>query len=244
MATMSNHTSVSGIYVIHNSKNGHIYLGQAQDFNRRWNYHKRQLKGGYHDNDHLQKAWNKYGAKNFQFKVLEYCPVDQLNEREQHFLDVYMAKGICYNIARDATAPMRGRSPSAETRKKLSEANKGRTSAMKGKTHSEETRRKISEAAKGRTRSPEHCQNLSKAKKGVPKSEEHKRKLSEVNKGKKHSEETRKKMSESRTGLKFPSRKRVSAEVRAKMSLAQKLWRDRELEEMKQLAMNRTDDET
>lgn len=192
---MANHTLNSCIYVILNIKSGHIYIGQAQDLRRRWDYHKRQLKGGYHDNDHLQKAWNKYGAKAFRFKILEYCPIDKLDEREQHFLDVYIEKGICYNIAKDATAPMRGISPSAETRKKLSDANKGKQLRL-GTKHSEETRRKMSEAHKGKIRTAEHCRNLSEAKKGQPKSEEHRRKLSDANKGKTLSTEHRQAISE------------------------------------------------
>lgn len=213
---MANHTLNSCIYVILNIKNGHIYIGQAQDLRRRWDYHRRQLRGGYHDNDHLQKAWNKYGAKSFKFKILEYCSIDKLDEREQHFLDVYMDKGICYNIARDAKAPMRGRTLSEETRRKLSIANTGRPSAMKGKKHTEETRRKMSEAHKGKIRSEEHCQNLSIAKKGKPKSAEHRRKLSEANvgkisprKGQKASEETRRKISEAKKGKAYHKKRCV-----------------------------------
>lgn len=99
----------SGIYIIHNTKSGQVYIGQAQDIRTRWMGHKSSLRLKSHRNCHLQADWDKYGAKVFKFKVLEYCPVEQLVEREQHFLDVYMTKGICYNIASDATAPMRGR---------------------------------------------------------------------------------------------------------------------------------------
>lgn len=61
-----------------------------------------------------------------------------------------------------------------ETRRKLSEARKGKTSCMKGKHHSEETKAKISDACKGKH----------KGKKLRPRSEEHRRKISEANKGK------------------------------------------------------------
>jgi group I intron endonuclease len=70
---------------------------------------------------------------------------------------------------------------SGETRKKISEAKKGRK-------HSEETKRKMSEAAKRRITTEETKQKLSEANKGrVP-----------WNKGRKHTEETRRKMSESK----------------------------------------------
>ena len=76
-----------------------------------------------------------------------------------------------------------GKSLSEETRKKMSEANKGKPSWMKGKHLSAESCKKISEANKGKHRSAET-----------------RKKLSEVRKGKHHSEETRKKMSEANKG--------------------------------------------
>jgi hypothetical protein len=62
---------------------------------------------------------------------------------------------------------------SEETKKKLSEAHKG-------KTHSEESKRKMSEVNKGKTLSEEHKRKISEAKKGKTFSEESKRKMSEV----------------------------------------------------------------
>jgi group I intron endonuclease len=88
----------SGIYIIHNTKNGMIYIGQTKNMSVRWGDHKTTLKHNTHVNRHLQSAWNKYGADAFEFKILEYCDVDQLDAREQHFLNTYMKKGVCYNI--------------------------------------------------------------------------------------------------------------------------------------------------
>ena len=65
--------------------------------------------------------------------------------------------------------------------------NFGRTSTMKGKHHSEETRKKMSEAKKGKKRKPftgEHCRKLSESQKGKTLSEEHRRKIAEAKKGK------------------------------------------------------------
>ena len=80
---------------------------------------------------------------------------------------------------------------------------KGRTSPRKGVKLSEETRRKMSEAKKGRTLTEEHCRNLSESHKGQPSprkgvtlSEEIRRKQSESHKGQIISDETRIKMSE------------------------------------------------
>jgi group I intron endonuclease len=98
----------SGIYIIQNTKTGYIYIGQAINIPGRWMGHKRSLLGNKHNNRHLQAAWNQYGAKVFKFRVLEYCSREKLNEREQHFLNVYTPKGICYNISRNTHAPKKG----------------------------------------------------------------------------------------------------------------------------------------
>jgi len=187
---------VSGIYIILNTKNGKIYIGSAVNFKERWQYHRRELNGQYHHNLHLQAAWNKYGENAFQFKVLEYCSVDQLEAREDHFLNIYMPKGICYNIGTSAKAPMRGRKASEEHRRKISEA-------LKGKSHSIETRRKLSEARKGSNNanfgkhlSEEHRRKLSEAARGHEVSEETRRKIGEANKEHEVSKEHRRKIGE------------------------------------------------
>lgn len=100
----------------------------------------------------------------------------------------------------------RGRTRTEETRRKLSEANKGKNNPNYGKTPSKETRRKNSESQKGRIFSVEHRRKNSEAQKG---SRNH-------NYGKKHSNETRRKMSEAQKG------RTISAEHRRKLSEANK----------------------
>lgn len=68
-----------------------------------------------------------------------------------------------------------GTSPSAETRKKISDG-------RKGFTHSEETRLKISEAGKQRTHTEETKQKMSQSHKGKVFSEETKQKMSDAKK--------------------------------------------------------------
>ena len=75
----------------------------------------------------------------------------------------------------------KGRTHSEETKIKMSEAKKGENHYLYGKTHSEETKIKMSETQKGKTFSEEHRRKLSEANKNP--SEETRRKLSEVNKG-------------------------------------------------------------
>jgi group I intron endonuclease len=137
-------TIVSAIYIILNTRNNKIYIGQTQDIRRRWAKHRSELNLNKHPNRHLQAAWNKYGAKAFRFKILERCAVDQLDEREQHFLNIYMVKENCYNRSSEA-GTVRGIKRSPESRKRLSEA-------LKGHKISDETRAKIGASNKGKSK--------------------------------------------------------------------------------------------
>lgn len=88
----------SGIYQIKNKKNGKVYVGQAKDIKGRWKNHKCALIGNYHNNRHLQNAFNKYGKSAFEFSVLEYCQIDELNEREKFWIEKKNAKQRGYNM--------------------------------------------------------------------------------------------------------------------------------------------------
>ena len=79
----------------------------------------------------------------------------------------------------------KGKTRSEETKRKMSEALKGKNHPFYGKSHSEETKRKLSEINKGKTLSEETKRKMSEAKKGENLSKETKRKLSEAKKGKK-----------------------------------------------------------
>lgn len=179
------------IYIIINTKNKKFYIGQTVNFRQRRNLHVSQLNRNIHDNQHLQNAWNKHGSKYFVFKVLEYCDIDYLDEREQYYIDMHINKGMCYNISKSVISPMRGISHSIETRLKISKANTGKKHSQETiekmriacrHIPSEETKRKISESHKG--------------KKRPPVTEETRKKLRESHIGEIHSDERRKKMSE------------------------------------------------
>jgi len=214
---------ISGIYVILNTKNGKVYIGQAQDFGKRRNEHIYKLTNNTHTNRHLQSAWNKYGANAFKFQKLEYCEIEQLDEREQHHINIYMAKGMCYNIVKNVTSPGRGLSPSEETRRKMSQSQKNisrdiilkRSESNRGKKRSDEQRHRMSEAAKKRpphSPSAEARRKSSEANRGRIVTAETRRKISEASRGRVYSDEQRQKMSESRKG------RVVTSETRQKMS--------------------------
>ena len=90
---------------------------------------------------------------------------------------------VFMRLCKHAKLHMIGLHLSAETRKKMSEAAKGKNAGkipwIKGKHHSAETRKKLSEASKGRHHSAETRKKMSEAHKGKQFSEEHRKNLSE-----------------------------------------------------------------
>ena len=130
----------SGIYQIRNIINGKVYIGSACDVMNRWYNHKYQLRHNKHHTIHLQRAWNKYGEENFVFEILEEVEDEgQLLIIEQKYLDKALAYDYKtgYNSAKYADASGKGIYPSEETRKKMSEAQKGKVKLTKGKTYEE-----------------------------------------------------------------------------------------------------------
>lgn len=98
----------SGIYIITNTKSGKFYIGQAGNIEYRFSQHITALRKGKHHNAHLQNAYSKDGEAVFQFDVLEHCEIDELDQREQYYLDLHMPTGKCYNIAPFAGINARG----------------------------------------------------------------------------------------------------------------------------------------
>jgi group I intron endonuclease len=88
-----------GIYSITNKLNGKRYIGQTYNFKYRWMRHRSYLKHNTEHNAHLQNAWNKYGAENFEFEIIERCKFEQLDEREIYWINYYDSKNAGYNFA-------------------------------------------------------------------------------------------------------------------------------------------------
>lgn len=103
-----------GIYQIKNITNEDCYIGSSVNIKGRWNRHKKDLKKGKHHSIILQRAWEKYGKKNFTFEVLLECEQDILIEKENEFLILLEPK---YNICKIANSTL-GRVCSEETRMK------------------------------------------------------------------------------------------------------------------------------
>lgn len=78
---------ICGVYKITNVDNGKTYVGSSIDIHYRWSQHKTKLNHDTHGNSYLQRAWNKHGANNFKFEIIEECEPAVQFEREQFYLD-------------------------------------------------------------------------------------------------------------------------------------------------------------
>ena len=89
---------ITGIYKIENLMNHKKYIGQASDIYWRWYHHKSDLNTNHHHNKHLQSAWNKYGANNFDFSIIEQCSLNKLDERETYWINKFDSYNTGYNL--------------------------------------------------------------------------------------------------------------------------------------------------
>ena len=185
---------------IHTCPNEKKYVGlTTAEPKKRWG-----LNGAkYKSNKHFYRAIQNFGWDNIDHQVFEVDTKEEMFFLEKYFISYYQTNKneFGYNKSSGGENGGVGCHRSEETKRKMSEANKGRISNRKGKHHSEESKKKISESQKG-----------NQYHKGKPHSEETKKKISEVKKGcipwnkgvhlespmkgKHHSEEAKKKISE------------------------------------------------
>jgi hypothetical protein len=87
----------AGIYIFVNKVNKKFYIGKSNDLlTRVKSYTKNTLDANF-SNSKIFKAINKYGFNNFAFSIIEYCPIEKLRDREQHYIDMMQPQ---YNIRR------------------------------------------------------------------------------------------------------------------------------------------------
>lgn len=189
----------------HTSPSNKVYIGiTSQTPSLRW----RNGKG--YKSQIFNKAIEKYGWDNITHEVLyENLTYEEACEKEKMLIEQYKSndKRYGYNITSggDGTIGVvsvwKGKHLPKETCKKISESNKGRIPTL-------ESRKRMSEAQKALVNSPDYInpmqgkshsehtkQLISDCHKGKTLSDEHKKKLSEVGKGRIVSKETREKLS-------------------------------------------------
>ncbi len=172
------------IYLLTNSTNGKVYVGKTNDYKRRMGEYKcHHCKNQYK----LYNALVDTGWKKFTHKIIEKVDdLETLNLLERYYIKFYDCYGTDkgYNLTEGGD----GGTMSEETKKKLSEINKG-------EKHTEETKAKIGKAHKGKIVSEETLERMRHCREGWKMPEEGKKKISEAGKKRRHSDETKAKMS-------------------------------------------------
>lgn len=118
----------SGIYTIENLITKKLYVGYTQNFKERFYNHIRTLNRNVHGNEHLQRAWNKYGQFNFSFEILTTCSVDILESEEHYWCNILDTHNPKYGYNIKATHPEKGKMTSID---KLRISNKLKSMAIK-----------------------------------------------------------------------------------------------------------------
>ena len=176
-----------GIYKITNPKNA-IYIGQSIDIIKRFNSYKvldcKNQKKLYH-------SLKKYGFENHKFEIITECDIDQLNNLERYYQDLYNVLDNKFGLNCKLTASNdRSGKHSDDIKNKISIAHTGkkkpymieRNKKYIGKKASDETKLKMSIAQTGRKASDETRKKLSEVKKGKKMSDEFCKKNSEAKK--------------------------------------------------------------
>lgn len=110
--------NISGIYCIVNKVNGKIYVGSATSLYARLRNHLSFLRNGKHYNKHFQRSFDKHGEDNFYSFILEFCPIEGMEIKEEYWINLLNAdyNTITTNLTRPAL------SLSEEKRRQVSEA--------------------------------------------------------------------------------------------------------------------------
>lgn len=134
----------AGIYIIRNTANGKVYIGQSRRISNREYCHFHALEKGTHYNKHLQRSYNTYGRDAFVFEVIEWCDVSELDEREKYYIKKYNSMNINKGYNNEG-----GGNVGKEVSERIREAKRGANNPMYGKKASKETIEKMRKSSRG-----------------------------------------------------------------------------------------------
>ena len=171
-----------GIYKI-TSPSNKIYIGQSINIESRFNNYKNlRCK----NQKRLYYSLKKHGVEKHKFEIIAECSIDNLNNIERYYQDLYSStgkKGL--NCLLTKSFDKSGRHSEAtilkfkEKRRYFSEETRLKMSqSQKGRKHSEITKRKMSQNMKGIIFSDETRKRMSISAKGKPNSDKQKEKVS------------------------------------------------------------------
>ena len=84
--------TITGIYKITNIQTERVYIGQAVDMSKRWVDHiKYGLGIDTPSTIRLYKDMKEYGVWNYTFELLEQCPIEELNQKEKQWIEMYQS---------------------------------------------------------------------------------------------------------------------------------------------------------
>lgn len=101
-----------GIYAIKNKINNKIYIGRSTDIQRKWTTHLRDARKGSLCKIHI--AMRKLGIENFYLEVIEECSVNNLNDKEQFYIDKFDSWQNGYNNGNSSNFLNGERNPNAK----------------------------------------------------------------------------------------------------------------------------------
>lgn len=136
---------------------GYIYVGQADNIDRRIKNHIYQLKRNMHRNVKLQRVSNKHGLP--KWEVLELCSIADLTPTEQKYIDKYMVNNYCCNISPTAGSCL-GIKKSDEYKQRCRERMLHEFNPTKGVGHTEEAKKKMSKSHTGKKLTPIHAERI------------------------------------------------------------------------------------
>ena len=126
---------ICGIYKITNKINNKVYIGASKNIKYRWTKHKFDYKNKKVKKLLLHEDMYKYGIENFEFEIICECKKEELYDLEIKYIEkyntyIYSENSNGYNRTKGGKGGYGnknslGTQHTEETKKKISEVNKG-----------------------------------------------------------------------------------------------------------------------